>query len=140
MIAVGAVIGVTLSIRLRPSPDVKTPAVNVTGKPTATGSAQPTASSSSEPPVISIDALPIAQQKLGPIAKGSGRLVIAAAPGWCAITVDKTAKGPTPLPALDLPVGPHQLKCEPPNGRPTKTATVTLAEGQTSKFTFNLDE
>ena len=54
--------------------------------------------------------------------------------------VDGNKKGPTPLPALDLSVGPHQIRCEPPNGKPTKVAGVTVLEGQTARYAFKLDE
>jgi serine/threonine-protein kinase len=147
VVVVGAAIGVTLSIRFRPDgKDARAAAASA--KTTLTMSQTSSTKPSAEPappPLVSIDALPIANQQLGPIAKGNGRLVVGAAPGWCNITIDKTPKGPTPLSSVDLPAGQHQLKCEPPQGagariRAAKTATVTLAEGQTSKFTFNLDD
>jgi hypothetical protein len=87
---------------------------------------------------MDVDSLPT--DHLGPVPKGMGRIYVGSQPGWCAISVDGNKKGPTPLPALDLAVGPHQIRCEPPNGKPTKVAGVTVLEGQTARYAFKLDE
>ena len=99
-----------------------------------------TAKGSSDPPTIDINALPVANQQLAPVGKGMGRLFIGSSAGWCAISVDGNKKGPTPLPAIDVPVGPHQLRCEPPNGKPTQVANVQVMDGQTARYSFKLDE
>jgi serine/threonine-protein kinase len=111
------------------------PATTVIG---ATGSAS--GSGKAEPPSINVDALPVANQPLGPVAKGMGRLFIGSSSGWCAISVDGNKKGPTPLPAIDVPTGAHQLRCEPPNGKPTQVANVMVMDGQTARYSFKLEE
>jgi eukaryotic-like serine/threonine-protein kinase len=96
-----------------------------------------TATGPAETPGVSIDTLP--SKPLGPIPSGSGRLVVNAAPGSCAITVDGRERGTTPLASLDLPAGPHQLVCKAQAGKP-RTATVTVLDGATSKYRFALDD
>jgi hypothetical protein len=107
---------------------------------TVIGSTIASAKSSSDPPSINVDALPVANQQLAPVGKGMGRLFIGSSAGWCAISVDGNKKGPTPLPAIDVPVGAHQLRCEPPNGKPTQVANVMVMDGQTARYSFKLDE
>jgi hypothetical protein len=64
---------------------------------------------------------------------------VTAAPGWCTVSVDGVAKGPTPLPALELTVGPHHLECQPPDRKArVQHASVTIDEGQTSRFAFQV--
>jgi hypothetical protein len=93
-----------------------------------------------DPPSVNVDTLPVANQPLGPVAKGYGRLYIGSSSGWCAISVDGNKKGPTPLPAIDVPIGAHQLRCEPPNGKSTQIANVTVLDGQTARYSFKLEE
>jgi serine/threonine-protein kinase len=133
-------LGVTVALRLRHTePKVATtqkrPAESTTVLGAiATAAPPPT----SDLPTMDVDALPT--DHLGPVPKGMGRIFVGSQPGWCAISVDGNKKGPTPLPALDLAVGPHQIRCEPPNGKPTKVAGVTVLEGQTARYAFKLDE
>lgn len=96
-------------------------------------------SASNEPPTVSIDALPGATKPAGPVARGSGRLNLAASPGWCAITIDGKERGPTPLAAIDLPAGPHQVNCKTSTGK-LRTASVTVQDGATSKYRFALED
>ena len=89
---------------------------------------------------MNVESLPVADQPLGPVPKGFGRLFIGSQQGWCAISVDGVKKGPTPLPAMDVPVGPHQLRCDPPNGKAPKIAGVQVLDGQTARYAFKIDE
>jgi serine/threonine-protein kinase len=95
----------------------------------------PAAASSAGVPVISIDSLPVAAKPSAAPEHGTGRLLIGASPGWCTVTVDGVRQGPTPQPALDLPTGPHQLRCEPPVGK-TKNASVIIQDGATARYKF----
>lgn len=115
-------------------------AAPVTAPPTVT-SAAAVAPSANEPPSISVDSLPgtTAQKPLGPLARGAGRLLVSASPGWCNLTIDGKERGPTPVAGLDLPAGPHQLRCDAPSGK-TKTQTVTIQDGSTSRIKLALDE
>jgi serine/threonine protein kinase len=108
----------------------------VTPLPTAT---------TNEPPSISVDSLPgtsggtVMSKPLGPVPRGSGRLLVTATPGWCNLTVDGKERGPTPVAGMDLPSGPHQLRCDAPGGK-VKTTSVTIQEGATSRIKLALDD
>ena len=86
-------------------------------------------------PVISIDSLPVAARSSSGPDHGTGRVLIGASPGWCTVSVDGVKQGPTPLPALDLSTGSHQLKCEPPTGKP-KNASIVIQDGATARYKF----
>ena len=98
----------------------------------------PASSASSNVPVISIDSLPVSTKPSAAPDHGTGRLMIGASPGWCTVSVDGQKQGPTPLPAIDLPAGQHQLRCEPPNGR-AKSASVNIQDGATARYKFNVE-
>jgi hypothetical protein len=100
--------------------------------------AAPVASASGSVPVISIDSLPVSTKPSAAPDHGSGRLMIGASPGWCTVSVDGVKQGPTPLPALDLAAGLHQLRCESPSGR-AKTATITIQDGATARYKFSVE-
>lgn len=89
-------------------------------------------------PVVAVDTLPVAAKPAFPLEKGRGRLFITAGPGWCKVSVDGQPKGPTPLPALDLAPGAHQLKCEAP-GRKPKLVSVVIQEAAAANYKFNVD-
>ncbi len=134
VVLVGALLGVVLSVALRArrAEAVTTEPVEapVTTPPAPTGT-------SHEPPVVAFDSLP-PQKAAAP--KPVGRLLVTAAPGWCTVSVDGVVKGPTPLPVLELPAGAHHLECQPPDRRAKiKHASVTLEDGQTSRFAFPVD-
>lgn len=95
-------------------------------------------SASSNVPMVNVDALPMASKPTIPLDKGLGRLVISAGPGWCTVTVDGQPKGPTPLPALDLTPGAHQLRCEAP-GKKAKVVSVIIQEAATANYKFSID-
>jgi serine/threonine protein kinase len=98
-----------------------------------------------EPPSISVDSLPGTSggpatiKALGPVPRGSGRLLVTATPGWCNLSVDGKDRGPTPVAGIDLPSGAHQLRCNAPGGK-TKSTSVTIQEGATSRIKLALDE
>ena len=105
----------------------------------------------SDLPVISVDSLPVvaasssaatarAAPPLSPSPpKGSGRLSIAASRGVCTVSIDGASRGPTPIPAIDLPVGPHQLRCDSPNGK-SKTERMVIQDGASTRYKFNTDD
>ena len=134
----------TTALGAKPSETSKTgfgstptpPATQVTAAPTATNN---------EPPSISVDSLPgtsggpVTTKTLGPLPRGSGRLLVTATPGWCNLSVDGKDRGPTPVAGLDLAAGAHQLRCDAPGGK-TKTTSVTIQDGATSRIKLALDE
>ena len=105
------------------------------------GAAVTAVATSNEPPSISVDSLPgtNTSKPLGPLARGAGRLLVTATPGWCNLTVDGKERGPTPVAGLDLPAGAHQLRCEAAGGK-VKTTSVTIQDGATSRIKIALDE
>jgi len=109
--------------------------------PNAAAVASTSTSTSSEPPSISVDSLPgtNSAKPLGPVPRGAGRLHVTATPGWCNLTIDGKERGPTPVAGVDLPTGAHQLRCDVPGGK-SKTSSVTIQEGATSRIKIALDE
>ncbi len=91
----------------------------------------------SDPPVVPIDSLPVATAPAAAQRPTGARLIVTASPGWCMVTIDGQLKGPTPLPTITLPAGPHTILCTPPNGRP-HTMTMTATDGAASRYRFNL--
>ncbi|MBX3218123.1 MAG: protein kinase [Labilithrix sp.] len=106
--------------------------------PSPSSAARATSEPGGDPPTVSVDSLPGAKSHSS-LASGSGRLSLAASPGWCTITIDGKEHGPTPLAALDLPAGPHQIACKPPTGK-ARTASVVVQDGATSKYRFALED
>ena len=113
----------------------------------ATATLPAPAASSADPPSVSVDSLPGAAAagtaganvKLGPVPHGMGRLLVTAGPGTCQLAVDGKLLGPTPVVGIDLPLGPHQLRCETATGK-IKATSVTIQEGASSKIKLALDE
>jgi hypothetical protein len=68
-----------------------------------------------------------------------GFITVTASPGACAVAIDGSARGWTPLYAVKLPIGAHEVQCFPASGRP-HGMTITVAEGVVSKFRFDIDE
>jgi serine/threonine-protein kinase len=98
-----------------------------------------TAAPTAEPPSVSVESLPGASKQLGPVPRGAGRLFVSAAPGWCNLTVDGKAYGPTPVAGIDLASGAHQLRCDAPGG-PLKSQSVLVQDGATSRVKIALEE
>jgi serine/threonine protein kinase len=92
-----------------------------------------------EPLSVSVDTLPVVNGKAPavPVFKGSGRLLVAATP-WCTLFVDGATKGPTPV-SVELGAGPHQLRCDPPSGKP-KISSVNILDGATARYKFTFPE
>jgi serine/threonine-protein kinase len=107
--------------------------------PSAIAPPSPSAPASNEPPLVSVDSLPHASSRPGMGPRGIGHLSVAAAPGWCAISVDGIKQGPTPIASLELAAGSHRLECTPPGGH-TRTASVVVNDGVTAKYKFALDD
>jgi len=137
--AVIVVLFVLLVSALRREPTIITvssPAQPDAGALTQVTSATPPLESNV--PVVAVDTLPVAAKPSFPLEKGRGRLFITAGPGWCKVTVDGQPKGPTPLPALDLAPGAHQLKCEAPGKKP-KLVSVVIQEAAAANYKFSVD-
>jgi hypothetical protein len=131
----GAVIGSAVAAVAAPATTPESPRTAMSNIPSAD---DPAPSSSDGVPVVSVDSLkPVTTH--GAPSKGNGRLSIVAGPGWCAVTVDGTSKGVTPLSAFELPAGTHKVDCQPPNGK-VRTANVNVAEGTAAHYRFPLDE
>jgi eukaryotic-like serine/threonine-protein kinase len=113
-----------------------TPSTSAVVATTTTSTTQSTASGT-DTPTVSVDALPGAKSTA--VQKGSGRLSLAASPGWCTITIDGKERGPTPLAGIDLPAGAHQVVCKSASGK-TRSANVTVQDGAASKYRFALDD
>jgi serine/threonine protein kinase len=92
-----------------------------------------------DPPVVNLDSLPVSSSRASNPVKGMGFIGIASSPGACAVAVDGSARGWTPIAALKLPTGAHEVQCFPPSGK-AHSMTVTVAEGMMSKFRFDLGE
>jgi hypothetical protein len=73
------------------------------------------------------------------VPRGAGRLLVSAAPGWCALSIDGKERGPTPIAGVDLPAGAHQLECRAPGGK-VRSSSVTIHEGATARHKFSLDD
>lgn len=115
----------------------------VVGAPSLSATAVPVPAPASteleEPPSVSVDTLPVVNGKVpaSPVFKGSGHLLVAATP-WCTLFVDGATKGPTPV-SVALGAGPHQLRCDPPSGKP-KISSVTILDGATARYKFTFPE
>jgi eukaryotic-like serine/threonine-protein kinase len=118
-----------------------TAALPVPDRVATPNSASPIASSIelSDPPVVPIDSLPVASSRVQNPTKGVGRVLITASPGWCMVSVDGQPRGPTPLPAINLPAGPHTVTCDPPGGK-ARTMAVNAVDGVATRYRINLSD
>jgi eukaryotic-like serine/threonine-protein kinase len=71
-----------------------------------------------------------------PKPKGSGFLNVAAAGGWCNVSVDGAGKGPTPLARIELSEGTHTVTCTS-EGK-TQSAVVVISDGGTARHKFTI--
>ncbi len=99
----------------------------------------PAPAATATPPVVNLDSLPISSTPLPNPVKGTGIIAIAANPGACAVAIDGTARGWTPLASLRLPVGVHDVQCFPAIGKP-HSMKISVDEGMMSKFRFDLGD
>jgi len=72
-----------------------------------------------------------------PQPAGVGKLNVGASGGWCNVSVDGVAKGPTPLAGIELPAGTHRVICVPPDHAPMSTYVSVTADG-TARYKFTL--
>jgi len=98
-------------------------------EPTAPGTAV-----SDGVPIVSVDSLPAAVRSAAAL-HGNGWLSVATMPGWCAISVDGSPRGVTPLATFELPAGAHKIACVSPDGK-TKAASVIVTEGSETHHQF----
>jgi serine/threonine-protein kinase len=68
---------------------------------------------------------------------GTGRLFVTATPGSCTLFIDGATKGLTPV-VMDLAAGAHQLRCDPPGGKP-RLASVDVLAGGAARYKFSLE-
>lgn len=116
------------------------PKVIATPSQSATAPTSPTATFElgSDTPVVNVDSLPSAATSKPTAAKGTGKLWISAAPGWCNVTVDGKAQGATPVTDIDLASGSHFVKCVSASGK-TESIAVQIYPNGTTKHKFNVD-
>jgi serine/threonine-protein kinase len=69
------------------------------------------------------------------VASGTGKLNVSARGGWCNVTIDGTAHGPTPIAGVVLPAGSHAVVCTPEGGKPL-TASVHVEPDSTARYSF----
>jgi serine/threonine-protein kinase len=70
-------------------------------------------------------------------AKGSGKLNVGATGGWCNVSVDGAAKGPTPLAGIELSSGAHKVTCTTGEGKTMSTVVNVPIDG-TARYKFTL--
>jgi serine/threonine protein kinase len=71
------------------------------------------------------------------VAVGSGKLNVTAHGGWCNVSVDGAAKGPTPIAGVVLSSGTHTVTCTPDGGK-TMSATVRVEPDATARYAFTI--
>lgn len=86
-------------------------------------------------PTVSVDALPIAAHVAAPRPR-LGRLTVTAKSSKCSLTIDGVSHGPTPLRALELSPGIHQIDCARPGSR-VRTVSVEVKEGGDVYYQFS---
>jgi serine/threonine-protein kinase len=93
------------------------------------------------PPVVphsSFDPPPVVPPPVV-VPVGKGKLNVGVSPGWCNVSVDGVARGPTPLAGLELPSGTHRVVCTPPDA-PAMTATVNVTSDNTTRYRFKIPQ
>lgn len=91
--------------------------------------------SSRDVPTVSVDALPVAPHGSAGHPKGAGRLTITSRGGKCWLTIDGVSRGTTPLRAIELSAGVHQLDCARP-GEKSRAVSVAVSEGNDAYYQF----
>ncbi len=72
------------------------------------------------------------------VASGPGRLTIDARP-WCNVTLDGRSIGQTPIVNREVPSGRHTVVCANPELSVTRTVSVEVTPGQTTRTRVALD-
>ncbi len=140
VVGLAAAAGLVGVIRSASGSPHRLPSSEVSDPTPVAAAADPMPAPTGSVPVISIDSLPVSPSADPPhgAGTGTGRLLIGASPGWCAISVDGMKRGPTPLPAIDLSPGLHVIRCDSPNGK-TKTDSIYIKDGATARHRFTID-
>ncbi len=68
---------------------------------------------------------------------GTGKLNVSATGGWCNVSIDGTARGPTPIAGVELSAGPHRVVCTPPD-KPALSASVNVPVDATGRYRFTI--
>ncbi|HEX8792365.1 MAG TPA: serine/threonine-protein kinase [Polyangiaceae bacterium] len=74
-----------------------------------------------------------------PAPAAPGKLNVTAHGGWCNVSVDGVAHGPTPVAGIVLPAGSHTITCAPEGGRSQSRVVHVDADG-TARVAFTLSE
>jgi hypothetical protein len=69
--------------------------------------------------------------------RGTGKINIGAAGGWCNVAIDGASKGPTPLAGISLSSGAHHITCTTADGH-KHSATVHVPIDGTARYKFRL--
>jgi len=72
------------------------------------------------------------QQQTPPHATGPGRLTFDARP-WCNVSIDGHSVGQTPVVNHELPSGSHRVTCTNPDLNVSRTVTVQINPGETTR-------
>ncbi len=70
---------------------------------------------------------------------GTGKLNVSAHGGWCNVTIDGAARGPTPVAGVLLPAGTHTVVCAPEAGKPM-SASVHVDADSTARYAFSISQ
>ena len=131
------VVAAVAFVKVRQRLTTSSPPPTSTAMESATPTPLSTTSATPEPPVINVDSLPVAKSS-AVTPKGMGRLSVAVSPGWCTVFVDGKSSGPTPIAAIDLAAGTHQLKCD--GLGKSKSAQIVIQSGETTRYKFVMDD
>ncbi|WP_394843243.1 protein kinase [Pendulispora brunnea] len=78
-----------------------------------------------------------AQEHAPARASAPGKLNVAAAGGWCEVSVDGKSFGPTPVASIELAAGFHRVTCTPAEGK-AQSANVRVPPAGTARHRFQL--
>jgi serine/threonine-protein kinase len=84
-------------------------------------------------------AIAAAAATANPSAGGSGKLNVGARGGWCNVSVDGAARGPTPVAGIVLSAGNHTVTCMPEGGKAMSTS-VNITADNISRYTFTIPQ
>jgi serine/threonine-protein kinase len=133
-----AIIAFAVGRGAAPAAHVVAPAsAALTGGQVATATPPPDPASGALPPTFRVESLPTSKPAPTPAGRGAGSLLVAAQPATCVLSVNGHTIGATPV-STQLPAGEHSLRCDAAGGR-SKTATVTVVEGKTTRYKFTLE-
>ncbi len=70
---------------------------------------------------------------------GTGKLNVGSRGGYCTVSVDGTAYGPTPVGGITVPAGTHRVSCRTEAGK-SQSMVVTVEPDQTTRVSFSLTD